>query len=408
LELRGEVLTSLAQACQNREGELRAAADLVGQSLRKNEGDLSLLQLELETDRDQIIDAVRRRCQEHIGALCAAAANKDRILTKQQEALLDRADDLSRGREAARGVVCGLDATEQPLELVQTCLQLKKKMAPVMEAKVSMEPVDKSHLRVILPPSQGLLETIMKRGWAGSAEVDITRCQLLSPGTVAFPLESTAIFTLETKDHRGEKLSVAEGVLDITAKVMSAAGREESEVAVVGQLKSEGVFELSVSITENLLDHDVYLHVTIGGQQVHNSPAIVHIVNNPLQSSIVTVHHHRQALQSLLRFLPDRSFRLLYRASRDGWGAEDFHRLCDHKGPTLMLLKPCGNGSIFGGYTSQSWDCSGAFKTDYSAFLFSLVNIAGIGATKLPIKSGQQSNAIFCVGESMDMVVKVL
>ena len=45
---------------------------------------------------------------------------------------------------------------------------------------------------------------------------------------------------------------------------------------------------------------------------------------------------------------------LLYRASRDGWRSSDFHRLCDHKGPTITVVRVGTN--VFGGYTEQSWD----------------------------------------------------
>jgi hypothetical protein len=30
---------------------------------------------------------------------------------------------------------------------------------------------------------------------------------------------------------------------------------------------------------------------------------------------------------------------LLYRASRDGFSASDFHKACDNKGPTLVIIK---------------------------------------------------------------------
>ncbi|CAB4026162.1 tripartite motif-containing 2-like isoform X3 [Paramuricea clavata] len=45
---------------------------------------------------------------------------------------------------------------------------------------------------------------------------------------------------------------------------------------------------------------------------------------------------------------------LCYRASRDGWRANDFHKHCDNKGPTVVLVK--ANDCIFGGYTDQNWD----------------------------------------------------
>ena len=46
--------------------------------------------------------------------------------------------------------------------------------------------------------------------------------------------------------------------------------------------------------------------------------------------------------------------KLLYLASRDGWDASDFHRMCDGKGATLTVVNSSG-GYIFGGYTDVAW-----------------------------------------------------
>ena len=51
---------------------------------------------------------------------------------------------------------------------------------------------------------------------------------------------------------------------------------------------------------------------------------------------------------------------LCYRASRDGWSAQDFHKHCDNKGPTVVLVK--ANDCIFGGYTDQHWESSGTVR----------------------------------------------
>ena len=48
------------------------------------------------------------------------------------------------------------------------------------------------------------------------------------------------------------------------------------------------------------------------------------------------------------------NWNLCYRASRDGWGAQEFHRHCDNKGPTVVLIK--ANDYIFGGYADEPWD----------------------------------------------------
>ena len=65
--------------------------------------------------------------------------------------------------------------------------------------------------------------------------------------------------------------------------------------------------------------------------------------------------------------------KLLYQASRDGFDNEAFHAKCDAVSATLIVIKS-KNSNIFGGFTSADWSGSGLYKTDSTAFLFSLVN----------------------------------
>ncbi len=53
-------------------------------------------------------------------------------------------------------------------------------------------------------------------------------------------------------------------------------------------------------------------------------------------------------------------FELLYRATRDGFGAGKFHDMCDDKGPTVCLIKS-EKGMVFGGYLDKSWSGVGAW-----------------------------------------------
>ena len=69
-------------------------------------------------------------------------------------------------------------------------------------------------------------------------------------------------------------------------------------------------------------------------------------------SLIVKNETHLSALQSWLP--PNATCSLLYRASNDGRTPADFHRCCDNKGPTLVLIK--SGEYIFGGYTLKSWE----------------------------------------------------
>jgi hypothetical protein len=60
-------------------------------------------------------------------------------------------------------------------------------------------------------------------------------------------------------------------------------------------------------------------------------------------------------MRQLQKWLEEKcKWNLCYRASRDGWSAKAFHRHCDNKGPTVVLVK--ANNCVFGGYTDQNWD----------------------------------------------------
>ena len=69
------------------------------------------------------------------------------------------------------------------------------------------------------------------------------------------------------------------------------------------------------------------------------------------ESEILTQEHAK----TLLGMVPYKmgGWRLLFRASRDGFAAESFHSKCDRKGPTLTVVR---SGSfIFGGFTEAAW-----------------------------------------------------
>jgi len=82
----------------------------------------------------------------------------------------------------------------------------------------------------------------------------------------------------------------------------------------------------------------------------------------------------------------------IYRASRDGFQAFNFHSKCDYYSGTLTLIKS-SNGNVFGGFTTANWN-SGSYATDSNAFLFSLINQFN-DPVKLNIKSDMIQYAIY-------------
>ena len=68
---------------------------------------------------------------------------------------------------------------------------------------------------------------------------------------------------------------------------------------------------------------------------------------------------------------PDSTYRLLYKGSRDGDGASDFHSKCDEAEKTLVIVED-NYGNRFGGFTTQDWGGQYLQKKDDEAFIFSI------------------------------------
>lgn len=69
-----------------------------------------------------------------------------------------------------------------------------------------------------------------------------------------------------------------------------------------------------------------------------------------------------------------KQYTLLYRGSRDGFGAQDFHNKCDGYNFTVTLVKTKDGNRRFGGFTDAVWDQSNTDKTGSNGFIFSLDN----------------------------------
>ena len=89
--------------------------------------------------------------------------------------------------------------------------------------------------------------------------------------------------------------------------------------------------------------------------QVEGIIRTLKVIISVFKDSVILSSDQRQTLINWLkesRTIINDSVKLLYRASRDGWAASNFHSCCDSKGPTVTVVKS-GN-YIFVGYTDQS------------------------------------------------------
>ena len=94
-----------------------------------------------------------------------------------------------------------------------------------------------------------------------------------------------------------------------------------------------------------------------------------------IKQELIDYCHHRQDEDRVeLCKLSSKQFKLLYRATRDGFRTSSFHAKCYHQPNTLTVIKTT-KGYIFGASTSLAWDSSSGWKAGASAFIFSLVNM---------------------------------
>ena len=119
------------------------------------------------------------------------------------------------------------------------------------------------------------------------------------------------------------------------------------------------------------------------------------MVSTDLSKSAILKGHQALDLINLCEFNPNQQFKLLYKTSRDGFSAEDFHSKCDGKANTLTLFKASESSFIFGGFTSATWDGFSGYKFDPNAFLFSLTN-KHKKPCKMKINRKENRCAIYC------------
>jgi hypothetical protein len=93
-------------------------------------------------------------------------------------------------------------------------------------------------------------------------------------------------------------------------------------------------------------------------------------------------------------------FWLLWRGSRDGFGARDFHSRCDGHANTLTVILDT-NGNVFGGFTPVEWDSTSRWKADASvmSFVFTLKNPHNIPARRFALRADEKWRAISCDSE---------
>ena len=85
----------------------------------------------------------------------------------------------------------------------------------------------------------------------------------------------------------------------------------------------------------------------------------------------------------------NQKWKLIYRATQQGFSGNNFHSVCNGTANTLTVIKAT-NGNIFGGFIVNPWNTNGWIK-DSKAYIFSLVNY-----NYKPFKTGVLNSSEAC------------
>ena len=91
-------------------------------------------------------------------------------------------------------------------------------------------------------------------------------------------------------------------------------------------------------------------------------------LSRTLKSSIIMKNKSQKLKTRLYDFIrglsgQNKEWTKCFTASRHHYQSQDFHKHCDNKGPTIVLIS--SGSHIFGGYNPSSWNC----KYNYSEFV---------------------------------------
>ena len=160
----------------------------------------------------------------------------------------------------------------------------------------------------------------------------------------------------------------------------------------------ENIKEINkVNENMNKCNNSKFLKINVGENEINK---IIEMIKNfgriyisgVILSDSLIIKKNKIYIDYLIKWInPIKKFKteLLYRKSRDGDDYETFHRLCDNKGTTLVLIKSV-EGFIIGGYTPIKWNNNSGWLKDDDTFVFSLTN------GKIFRKAEKSTDSIWC------------
>ena len=156
--------------------------------------------------------------------------------------------------------------------------------------------------------------------------------------------------------------------LGITGAMLKILSEEDLQDEL--QMKSKIHRKVLLSEIQKIIDQELHIHLPIECKKTQ-----IKEQDNKLLNSLFLNDDQIEFVISLLP--PILKINLIYETKKQTFSGSEFHKICDGKGPTLIIAK-AKTEYIFGGYTGISWGTGGFDATDpknkYRSFIFSVTH----------------------------------
>jgi hypothetical protein len=224
-------------------------------------------------------------------------------------------------------------------------------------------------------------------------------------------LEQTVNLQTDTQAQTVERLAVVEQTVDLQTGTQGQMAQRLAQVEQTVHLQADTQAQTGERLAA------VEQTVNVQREQQAQTAAEVTKMQPPLErlgSEVVALRNWTNTPDSLIisefrTFFAEfhnKKWKLLWRGSRNGFGGDIFHELCNGHPNTLTVIKDVG-GFIFGGFTPVEWESidwnrlpahqNNTWKcdNDLKSFLFTLKNPHNIAPRKFLLRQPQRK-AIMC------------
>ncbi|KAJ6226983.1 hypothetical protein M0813_10521 [Anaeramoeba flamelloides] len=270
-----------------------------------------------------------------------------------------------------------------------------KKLLPILNKNKNNQLICNSQFNKINEISKDLMQNL--KNWKFDLPFDPNKTQINLPDEIQ--LESKLKISILLKNQFNETINAQE--FNTKAEILKSNSnkiiteitkfKEGKNQELIGEyfFQEEGEYQINISINNQKFPKSPF-NLKVIDQIFLEEPEILQKENNPKFNQILEKWLREAGCNSNLK--------RRFNSRTDGWDNQTFHRKCDNKGKSIVLIK-LKNKSIFGGFAAVDWDSKSNWKqsTRNKSFLFSLISLDPnfTEPLKMPIKKDQFCE-IFC------------